>query len=128
MLNKMISIAYMYLSIVSQRVDLGTAPMMLSFFSPSLKNNTVGMLRIPYLPATFGDSSVLSLKQLIFPAYSLAKSSIMGAIIRQGPHQGAQKSTIAGSSLPRTRLSHVVSVTTWTADYQSCRNLYQIYS
>ena len=42
-------------------VVLGTAPMTVSIFVPSLKIITVGMLRMPYSAATPGLSSVLSL-------------------------------------------------------------------
>ena len=48
---------------------------------------------------------------LILPLYSTASSSMMGAIMRQGPHQGAQKSTRTGTSALRTASSQVASVT-----------------
>jgi len=64
-----------------------------------LKSITVGMERMPYSVATPGDSSVFSFRHTSFPACSLAMSSIRGAIMRQGPHQGAQKSTRTGSGL-----------------------------
>lgn len=75
------------------------------------------MLRIPYCVGMFGLSSVLSLKHAILPAYSLANSSITGAIILHGPHHGAQNSTSTGLSLPITKLFHVESVTTLTAPF-----------
>ncbi len=50
----------MYFSSVCTSVDLGTAPMTVSIFTPSLKNMTVGMLRMPYSVATPGLSSVFS--------------------------------------------------------------------
>lgn len=106
-----------YLSTVADKVDLGTAPITLSFFSPFLKKRTVGMLLIPYCVGMFGESSVLSLKHAIFPAYSLANSSITGAIILHGPHHGAQNSTNTGVSLAITRLFQVESVTTRTAQF-----------
>jgi hypothetical protein len=43
---------------------------------------------------------------VIFPAYSFASSSTVGAIILQGPHQTAQKSTITRPESPSTSLSH----------------------
>ena len=43
--------------------------------------------------------------------YSTASSSISGAIMRHGPHQGAQKSTITGTGLLSTSSSKVVSFT-----------------
>lgn len=115
--------ASIYFSMVADKVDLGTAPMTLSFFSPFLKNSTVGMLRIPYLVAMLGQSSVLSLQQRTFPAYSLASSSITGAIILHGPHHGAQNSTRTGFSLAITRLFQLESVTTWTAYF---KHLYKL--
>jgi hypothetical protein len=64
----------------------------------------------------FGQSSVFTLKQAIFPAYSAANSSITGVIIRHGPHHGAQNSTRTGISQPITRLSQLESVTTCTVE------------
>src|SRR5437868_1324020 len=49
-----------------------------------------------YLPATSPSSSTLTLRTLTRPAYSLASASTCGAIILQGPHQTAQKSTRTG--------------------------------
>ena len=43
-------------------------------------------------------SSTFTLPILNVPRFSLASSSIVGPIIRQGPHQGAQKSTRTGTS------------------------------
>ena len=51
------------------------------------------------------------LTALIFEPYSAASSSMSGAIIRQGPHQGAQKSTSTGTDDLRTFSSQVASVT-----------------
>ena len=48
---------------------------------------------------------------MIFPAYSVASSSMSGAIMRHGPHHGAQKSTSTGTGLFRTSASKVASVT-----------------
>lgn len=52
---------YKNFSMLVVSVDLGTAPITASFFSPSLKIITVGMLRIPYLVAIAGLSSVFTL-------------------------------------------------------------------
>ena len=62
------------------------------------------------------DSKVLILLQLIRTAlsllpYSAASSSMIGAIILQGPHQGAQKSTNTGTGDLRTISSQVLSFT-----------------
>nr|GMD84090.1 hypothetical protein D5086_0000070700 [Ipomoea batatas] len=72
-------------------VDLGTAPITASLFSPFLKIMTVGMLRIP--------------------------SSITGWIIRHGPHHGAQNSTRTGRSQSRTSDCHVSSETGGTTKF-----------
>mmetsp|Transcript_34871 Transcript_34871/g.75476 ORF Transcript_34871/g.75476 Transcript_34871/m.75476 type:complete len:210 (-) Transcript_34871:144-773(-) len=101
----------MYLSMVWARVCLGTAPITVSIFLPFLKIITVGIERIPYSVATAGDSSVFNLTAFSLPLYSSASSSTSGAIIRQGPHQGAQKSTKTGKSLFRTFSSQSPSVT-----------------
>ncbi|BAH95555.1 Os12g0188566 [Oryza sativa Japonica Group] len=63
----------------------------------------------------FGESSVFTLQHLILPTYSLASSSITGAIILHGPHHGAQNSTSTGASLPSTMLSQFFSSATTTA-------------
>lgn len=105
---------YKYLSMLAVRLVLGTAPIIASFFSPSTKIIIVGMLRIPYLVATGGLSSVFNLKQLTLPAYCLARSLITGWNMRHGPHQGAQNSTTTGSVELRTSDSHVSSVTKGT--------------
>ncbi|GAB4831811.1 hypothetical protein Ancab_005826 [Ancistrocladus abbreviatus] len=99
-------------------VDFGTAPITASFFSPFLKIKTVGMLRIPYLVAIEGLSSVLTLKHLSLPVYCFASSSIIGWIIRQGPHHGAQNSTRTAVSDSKTSDCHVDSVTEGTACLQ----------
>ena len=69
------------------------------------------MLRIPNLVETSGFSSVFILRKVTLPSYSFASSSTTGATIRQGPHQGAQKSTITGCSDLMTFSSNVSSVT-----------------
>uniref|UniRef100_A0A7C8YMI3 Uncharacterized protein n=1 Tax=Opuntia streptacantha TaxID=393608 RepID=A0A7C8YMI3_OPUST len=94
-------------SIVVFNVSLGTAPITASFFSPLLKIMKVGMLRTPQSVAMLGLSSVLTLKTLSFPAYCFDKSSIVGWMILQGPHHGAQNSTMTGKSDSRTSCFHV---------------------
>ena len=105
---------YKNFSMLAVSVDLGTAPITASFFSPLTKNMIVGMLRIPYWVAIEGLSSVFNLKHLSFPAYCFDSSSITGWIIRQGPHHGAQNSTRTGPSALRTSDCHVASVTVGT--------------
>lgn len=106
---------YKNLSMHAVSVFLGTAPIIASFLSPFLKIMTVGMLRIPYWVAIDALSSVFSLQHFSFPAYCLASSSIIGWIIRHGPHHGAQNSTSTGRSPSRTSDFHVESVTAGTA-------------
>ena len=56
-------------------------------------------------------NSKRKLTALILEPYSAASSSMSGAIILQGPHQGAQKSTSTGTEDLRTFSSQVASVT-----------------
>ena len=44
----------------------------------------------------------MELTALILSPYSTASSSIKGAIMRHGPHHGAQKSTMTGTELSKT--------------------------
>ena len=60
------------------------------------------MPRIPNRCDRFGASSLLTLTSLSRPGRSVAICSTMGDTIRQGPHQGAQKSTSTGSVLCST--------------------------
>ena len=103
---------YKYFSIVPVNVLFGTAPITVSIFFPSLKIITVGIDRIPYSVAIEGDSSVFNFTAFNFPEYSSANWSIRGAIIRHGPHHGAQKSTRTGTSDFNTSCSNVWSFTT----------------
>eukprot|EP00187_Rhodella_violacea_P001759 CAMPEP_0174886166 /NCGR_PEP_ID=MMETSP0167-20121228/1433_1 /TAXON_ID=38298 /ORGANISM="Rhodella maculata, Strain CCMP736" /LENGTH=104 /DNA_ID=CAMNT_0016122053 /DNA_START=143 /DNA_END=453 /DNA_ORIENTATION=- len=73
------------------RVDFGTAPITVSTFSPPLITTKLGMLFTSNLPAVAGHSSVFTLISSALPASSAATSSSTGAIIRHGPHHGAQK-------------------------------------
>src|SRR4030043_365993 len=59
--------------------------------------------------AALKPSSTLIFTNLILLAYSPASSSIAGAIVRQGLHQGAQKSTNTGRSLLMSFVSNVSS-------------------
>ena len=68
------------------------------------------MLWIPNCEAVAGLSSVFNLTILTRPAYSEANWSIMGATIRQGPHQGAQQSTRTGPGKESTSSLKVLSV------------------
>lgn len=83
----------MYLFNVLINVDLGTAPITISTFKPFLKIINVGILLIPYSDAMVGFESVLILTTFTTFSYSFAISLTIGAIILQGPHHGAPKST-----------------------------------
>src|SRR6478672_9113502 len=72
---------------------------------------SVGIERMPSLPATAGFSSILSFATFTLPFISVAISSSEGAIIRHGPHHSAQKSTTTGSLDFSTSESNVRSVT-----------------
>src|SRR5581483_8450178 len=89
---------------------LPLAPMSLSWTSPSLNRMRVGMLMTSNRRATSRFSSTLSLAMRSLPACSVAISSRMGAIILQGPHHSAQKSTRTASSAPLISSSNVASV------------------
>src|SRR5580700_2845323 len=56
----------------------------------------VGMPRTPYLVGTCGFSSILILAMVSLSPISVESSSSAGAIMRQGPHHSAQKSTKTG--------------------------------
>src|SRR5688572_23889891 len=76
------------------------------------------MLVTRYLAARSWASSTFSLPTLTLPANWVATRSMIGVSWRQGPHQGAQKSTRTGISLLATscsQLSAVNSMTFWLA-------------
>ena len=54
---------------------------------------SVGMLITPKRAASAGSASTSTLQTLAFPPRAMSTSSSMGACMRQGPHQVAQKST-----------------------------------
>src|SRR6185312_8066720 len=89
----------------------GSAPILVAATCPSLNKIIVGMPRTPYLRGVCGFSSILTLATVTRPAISVASSSRNGAIILQGPHHSAQKSTSTGPLAPRTSLSNVPSLT-----------------
>src|SRR5262245_62967824 len=70
---------------------------------------------MPYLAAVCGFSSTLSFTILTLPLSVPAISSSAGAIMRQGPHHSAQKSTTTGSVAFSTSESKVASETLPTA-------------
>src|SRR3546814_20890663 len=69
------------------------------------------MPRTPYLAGASGFSSILSLATVTLPSSSSLIYSSAGAIIRQGPHHSAQKSTSTGSEAPSTSVWNEASVT-----------------
>src|SRR5262245_53716809 len=82
---------------------------------PSLKIISVGIDWMLYFAAVCGFSSTLSLTILTFSPSDPAISSRAGAIIRQGPHHSAQKSTTTGLVAFNTSDSKVASETLPTA-------------
>src|SRR5581483_1429469 len=89
-------------SIHSLILDLGSAPTLVAATWPWLKIIRVGMPRTPYLVGTCGFSSILILATVTLSPSSAASSSSAGAIMRQGPHHSAQKSTTTGFEEFRT--------------------------
>src|SRR5262249_49010511 len=90
---------------------LGAAPTWREASSPFLNSISVGIDMMPYLAAVCGFSSTFSLTILTLPLSEPAISSSAGAIMRQGPHHSAQKSTTTGSALLSTSVSKVESDT-----------------
>src|SRR5712692_4981941 len=84
--------------------------MILSWSSPSLNKIRVGMLITSKRRESSSCSSMLSLAIRSLPGWSLAMSSRTGAIILQGPHHSAQKSTRTGRSEPLISSSKFCSV------------------
>ncbi|CSA77869.1 Uncharacterised protein [Vibrio cholerae] len=68
------------------------------------------MPRIPNLGGVPALWSIFSLPIVSLPAYSSATSSRIGAIILQGPHHSAQKSTRTGPAALITSFSKPSSV------------------
>ena len=74
----------------------GAAPTWREASCPSLNSIKVGIDMMPNLAAVPGFSSTLSLTILTLPLSDLEIYSSAGAIMRQGPHHSAQKSTTTG--------------------------------
>src|ERR1700680_3515107 len=89
---------------------LGAAPTWRDASSPFLNSINVGIDMMPNLAAVPGFSSTLSLTILTLPLSDLEISSSAGAIMRQGPHHSAQKSTTTGPLALSTSCSKVASV------------------
>src|SRR6201986_4211874 len=93
----------------------GAAPTWREAISPPLKIIRVGIDITPYFDAVFGLSSTLSFTILTFSPIAPAISSRAGAIMRQGPHHSAQKSTTTGPWALSTSASKSASETLPTA-------------
>src|SRR5689334_12231655 len=83
----------------------GRAPILVAATWPSLKTIKVGMPRMPYFFGVAGLWSMLILAIFSLPSRFWAISSNAGAIILQGPHHSAQKSTSTGPDAFRTSVS-----------------------
>src|SRR5689334_24094158 len=93
----------------------GAAPTWREAISPPLKIIRVGIDITPYFEAVFGLSSTFSFTILTFSPIAPAISSSAGAIMRQGPHHSAQKSTTTGPFALSTSASKSASETLPTA-------------
>src|SRR6266498_5140112 len=71
---------------------------------------------MPYFIIHSGFSSVFTFAIRIFPPYSFASLSRVGATILHGLHHGAQKSTITGMDDCSTVFSNAASVT-WIGSF-----------
>src|SRR5262245_1777633 len=90
--------------------DSGSAPMKPSTGLPSWKANTAGIDCTPICPGICGCSSIFSLTSLTAPLAARTAFSRIGVSWRQGPHQGAQKSTSTGTSREASTTSPMKSL------------------
>ena len=90
---------YLTLEITCSNCEGGNAPEILSTSDPFLKIANVGIERMLYCWLIAGFASVSSLTWSICSPYLAALAWKVGANILQGPHQGAQKSTMTGNLL-----------------------------
>src|SRR5690349_919792 len=88
----------------------GIAPTTFLAIAPSLKRIIVGIERTSYWAAVCWFSSTL-IETILRSSRSASISSRTGWTTRQGPHQGAQKSTRTGPSASSTSALKVASVT-----------------
>src|SRR6202142_3356292 len=93
----------------------GAAPTWREAISPPLKIIRVGIDITPYFEAVFGLSSTFSFTILTLSPIAPEISSSAGAIMRQGPHHSAQKSTTTGPVALSTSASKSASETLPTA-------------
>src|SRR5699024_11960191 len=97
-------IIYACLLTNSANASLGWKPTTWSTTLPSFISNNVGILMTPYFPAVSWLSSTFNFTIFTASPSSPSNSSKTGAIILQGPHQGAQKSTNTNQDRKSTRL------------------------
>src|ERR1700739_2783992 len=93
----------------------GAAPTWREAISPPLKIIKVGIDITPYFEAVFGLSSTFSFTILTLSPIAPEISASAGAIMRQGPHHSAQKSTTTGPVALSTSASKSASETLPTA-------------
>src|SRR3989440_10719266 len=93
----------------------GAAPTWREPISPPLKIIKVGIDITPYFEAVLGLSSTFSFTILTLSPMAPEISSSAGAIMRQGPHHSAQKSTTTGPVALSTSASKLASETLPTA-------------
>ena len=84
------------LSTQVRRAARGTAPVCRAATCPRRSTSRVGMAWTPNRCETCGEVSTFTLTSLSLPARSRASCSSAGLTMRQGPHQGAHKSTTTG--------------------------------
>src|SRR5437899_1556588 len=92
-------------------------PVIWSRNCPFLKKSSEGIARMLYLVERLWFWSTLTFATLTESAFSFAISSKSGAIILQGPHHSAQKSTITGLSLFVTSFSKLDSFRSIVAEF-----------
>src|SRR5690606_2243814 len=87
-----------------------TAPTCCAATAPSRNSSSVGMPRMLYFGGVCGFSSIFNFTTRSRSLYSSAMASSIGAIILQGPHHSAQKSSSTGLSAFNTSCSNVESL------------------
>src|SRR6185437_2116853 len=118
----LVALAWIELSIHSLILDFGSAPTFVAVTWPPEKIISVGTPRTPYFVGTFGFWSMSILAIVTLSLSSPASSSSAGAIIRQGPHHSAQKSTTTGFCAFSTSLWNEASETLMGADMNGLSN------
>src|ERR1044071_8812972 len=93
-----LSTYYAYCSMICFSWCAGTTPDCLHSISPFLKRISVGTPLTWYTPATCGFLSTSIFTMVALSPSAFFTSDNMGAIILQGPHHSAEKSTSTGLS------------------------------